>query len=122
MKHLGNCTPTEFLKQAMAMRQPLKEWLERTGIPAIRARKPENLEEMDADQRREAMIEQARRNMPDIIQAALEKDYEGSVALLCMATFTEPKDFDTHTIAEYMAAINAVLSNEGVKGFFTLYL
>lgn len=120
MKHLANCTPTEFMKQAVKVRRPFREWIERTGIPAIRARRPEGFEDMTPDERREALIIQSRENMADIVAAAIEEDFEGTVNLLCLATFTDPAEFDSHPFSEYLSAVNAMLSDEGVKGFFTL--
>ena len=122
MKHLANCTPTEFLKQVRRLRGPFRAWLEVTGIPAIRARRPEGFEDMTDEEKRDALIEQARLNTPEILDAALEKDFDGTIALLCMATFTEPEDFDSHTLGEYLQAVNAMMTDEGVRGFFTLYL
>ena len=61
MKHLANCGHRDFLRQAMKLRRPLKAWLERTGIPAIRARRPEGFDEMTEEQRAEALIEQGRK-------------------------------------------------------------
>lgn len=122
MKHLANCDHRDFLRQAMKLRRPLKAWLERTGIPAIRARRPEGFEEMTEEQRAEALIEQGRKNVPDIIEAALEKDFDRSVEVLCLATFTEPEDFDDYTLTEYIQAVNEMMASAEVRNFFTLAL
>ena len=122
MKHLANCTHREFLKQAMLIRQPLKMWLERTGIPAIRSRRPEGYDDMSEEEQIRAKIEQARKNMPDIIDAALQKDFDGTIALLCLATFTGPEHFDDHTLTEYILAVNEIVNTQEVVDFFTLYL
>lgn len=122
MKHLANCTHTEFLKQAMKVRAPLKAWLERTGIPAIRARRPEGVDDLPEEQRRDALIEQARKNLPEVIDAALERDFDGSIELLCLVTFTDPADFDENPLSEYIMAVNEIMSDPGVRDFFTLYL
>ena len=122
MKHIANCTNTEFLKQVQAVRGPFKAWLEKTGIPAIRARRPEGYDAMTEDEQREALLEQARVNTPEIIDAALSRDFDGTVDLLCLVTFTDPADFDAHTIAEYIQAVNEILRDPGVRDFFTLYL
>lgn len=133
MKHLANCTNTEFLKQAMLLRAPLKSWLERTGIPAIRARRPEGWEDLteeqektltpeEQQQRRTAMIEQASRNTADIIDAALRMDFDGTIQLLCLATFTDPDRFDDNPLSEYFSAVNEIMRSPGARDFFTLYL
>ena len=122
MKHLANCTHREFLKQAMRLRAPFKAWLERTGIPEIRARRPEGYDDMTAEEKLAANIEQGRKNMPEIIAAALEKDFDRSIEILCLATFTDPEAFDEHTLDEYILAVNEMMSDPGVRNFFTLAL
>lgn len=133
MKHLANCTNTEFLRQATAMRAPLKAWLERTGIPALRARRPEGLAELTPEQeaalpeeeraaRAEAMLRQARDNTADILDAALRRDFDRTIELLCLATFTEPEHFDDNPLPDYLEAVSAILRDRGVCDFFTLYL
>lgn len=128
MKHLANCTNTELLKQSVQIRPLLREWLQRTGIPAIRARRPEGLgspEGKDGEwsqAQREALIAQGRANTRDIIDAALTNDFEGTVELLCMATFTPRERFDDNPLSDYIAAINEIMRSDEVSGFFTLYL
>ena len=122
MKHLANCTRREFLKQAMLIRAPFKAWLERTGIPAIRARRPEGFDDMTDDEKKEALILQSRDNLPEIISAALEKDFDRSIDILCLATFTPPEEFDDHTLDEYIIAVMEMMNDPGVRHFFTLAL
>ena len=122
MKHLANCTHREFLKQAMLLRRPFKAWLERTGIPEIRARRPEGYEAMTDEEKRDAMVEQARVNLLEMFEAALTKDFDGTIELLCLATFTAPEAFDDHPLNEYLMAVNDMLIDPGVRNFFTLAL
>lgn len=133
MKHLANCTNTEFLKQAMLVRAPLKAWLERTGIPAIRARRPEGWEELTKEQeskltpeereaRRNALINQAERNMSEIVDTALRTDFDRSIELLCLVTFTDAEHFDDNPLSDYIAAVMEIMRDPGVRNFFTLYL
>ena len=122
MKHLANCTNTELMRQFLAMRAPLKSWLERTGIPAIRKRRPEGLDALPDDERAEALRRQAAENTADVIDAALTADFDGTVALLCMATFTPVEEFDAHPLIEYIDALREILRDPGVAAFFTLAL
>lgn len=127
MKHLANCTTTELLKQATLIREPLRAWLKRTGAAEIRRRRPEGLALPEnpadyTDEQRAALIRQGRENTADIIAAALQEDFEGTVSLLCLATFTDRDRFDDHTIAEYIAAVGEIMRSESVVDFFTLYL
>ena len=127
MKNLANCTPTELLKQAVRIREPLRSWLEATGAKEIRARRPDGMALPEdpsewTEEQRAALMKQARENTRDIVAAALEKDFEGTVNLMCLATFTERDDFDDHSLSEYIDAINEIMKSGEVRDFFTLYL
>lgn len=122
MKHLANCPADEFMAAVVKMKYHFADWLKKTGIPAIRERRPEGYADMDQQQRVEALQELTTVNMGDIFAAAIETDPEGTKDLLCMATFTEPKEFGSHTMPEYLVAISEMLSDKEVVGFFTYYL
>lgn len=122
MKNLANCTPTEFMRQSMKLRAPFAAWLKKTGIPEIRKRRPEGFDEMTDTEKAEALRAQSAENMTDIIAAALEKDYEGTVEVMALCCFVDPKDIDAHPMAEYLEAIMQMFSSEAVRGFFMYYL
>ena len=122
MKSLANCTPTEFLQQAMRIRAPFREWLSRTGIPELRKRLPDGYDDMPKEEQVTAAVKQGQKNFSDMIAAALEKDFDATVDLICLFTFTDRADFDSNPFQEYLAAILDCLHSEAVKDFFTLYL
>lgn len=122
MKHFANCNPDEFMTQVVKFRAPFVAWVEKIGIPEIRARRPEGYDDMTAEEKAKAINRMANENMGEILAAAMEKDMEGTRELMCLATFTEPKDFNKHTMVEYISAILAMLASEEVRGFFTFYL
>lgn len=122
MKNLANCAPTEFLTQAFKLRGPFAKWLEETGIPEIRKRRPDGYDGMKAKEKSEAMAEQAKENMGDMLAAALEKDQQGTLEVMALSCFTDPKDVDAHPMTEYLDAILEMLGSEAVRNFFMLYL
>ena len=122
MKHFANCTPDEFISQVVKFRGPFVDWVKEIGIPEIRARRPEGYEDMSQKEKVEAISKMAAENMGEIIAIALEKNPEATKNLMCLATFTDPGDFNNHTMVEYLTAIMQMLGNAEVKGFFTLYL
>lgn len=122
MKHFANCTPDEFISQVVKFRGPFVDWVNAIGIPEIRARRPEGYDDMDQKEKIEAISKLATENMGEIITIALEKNPEATKNLMCLATFTDPEDFNNHTMVEYLTAIMQMLGNAEVKGFFTLYL
>ena len=122
MKHFANCTPDEFISQVVKFRDPFVNWVEEIGIPEIRTRRPDGYEDMSQNEKVEAISKLAAENMGEIITIALEKNPEATKNLMCLATFTDPEDFNNHTMVEYLTAIMQMLGNAEVKGFFTLYL
>lgn len=122
MKHFANCNPDEFMAQVVKFRAPFAEWCEKIGLKEIRARRPEGFDAMDDEAKAEAIRRIANENMGEILAAALEKDMEGTKRVMCLATFTEPEDFNRHTMVEYLGAILAMLNSQEVRGFFTFYL
>ena len=122
MKHFANCTPDEFMAQVVKFRAPFVEWIKEIGIPEIRARRPEGVDTMTDEEKREAIPRIANENMGEILAAAMEKNMEATKNLMCLATFTEPKDFNKHKMVEYISAILDMMRSEEVRGFFTFYL
>lgn len=122
MKTLANCTPTEFLKQTMAIKAPLERWFKETGIPEIRKRKPAGFDKMTAKQKEEAISEQANDNLADMLAAAMEKDPDGTLEVMALCCFTDPADVDSHPMVEYLDALLEMIGNEAVRSFFMLYL
>lgn len=122
MKTLANCTPTEFLKQSLVLRKPLEKWFDEVGAAEIRKRKPEGFDEMTDEEKTAAITEQGKANLGDILLSAMEKDMDGTLEVMALLCFTDPKDVDTHTMTEYLEAIAELITNPGVRGFFTLLL
>lgn len=122
MKHFANCTPDEFISQVVKFRGPFVEWVNDIGIPEIRARRPKGYDDMNQEEKAEAISKLAAENMGEIMSIALEKNAEATKNLMCLATFTDPADFNNHTMVEYLTAIMEILANTEVKSFFTLYL
>lgn len=122
MKHFANCTPDEFMPQAMKFRRPFVAWLENIGVQEIRARRPKGFEKLSDKEKADALSRLATENTGEIIAAAFEKDMAATTEIMCLATFTDPKDFNKHTMVEYLRAIMEMLKSEEVRGFFMFYL
>lgn len=122
MKHLANCPMPEFLKQANRLRAPFVEWINKTGIPEIRKRMPEGFDAMTDDEKKVAYRQQINDNMADIITAAVDKDPDGTMQVIGIATFTEPDQYAEHSFPEYMQAVMEMYRDDYVRDFFTYYL
>lgn len=122
MKSFANCTPDEFMVQVIKFRAPFTEWCQKIGVKEIRARRPEGFDKMKEKDKADAIAKIATENMGEILAAALEKDIEGTRQVMCLACFTEPEDFNSHPMTEYLAAIMDMLTSREVRNFFTFYL
>ena len=122
MKHLANCTPREFFTQTVKMRKPVEHWLAKIGMKEIRARVPDGYDKMTAKQKEEAVNKQSMENLSEIIWASMEKEPESTLEVLGLCTFSDANADDAPPMAEYMAAVMEMLSNEAVRNFFLLCL
>lgn len=122
MKSFANCSPDEFLMQVVKFRGPFLKWCENIGLHEIRSRRPDGFDKMSAEEKAEAISSLSMENMGEILMAALEKDPAGTKDVLCLSTFTEPEDFNTHPMTEYLSTVLEMLSSREVRSFFTFYL
>lgn len=129
-KNLVTCKPTEFIKQTNRIRKAAERWMKNIGVADIRSRRIEGIEpitpQMDAKEVMEVRLrnakrvsDQSKRNMRDMIEAALEKYPEDTLELLALACFVEPEDVDNHRISFYLANLADILSDREVISFFT---
>ena len=119
MKTLANCSPREFMRQTVLMRQPVAKWLKDTGIPELRKRMPEGYDDMTPEERTQAVQKQSLKNISDMLFAAFEKDEEGTLTVLAMCCFTPVEKVNDHPMTEYMKAVLDMFKNEVVRDFFT---
>ena len=122
MKNFANCTPEEFMKQAVKFRAPFLKWIEDVGIHEINARRPDGYDDMKQEEKAQIAYKIIAENYGEILGVALEKNLEDTINIMCMATFTDREDFNSHTMTEYLEAIGEMLRSKEVKSFFTLYL
>lgn len=118
MKNLANCKPSEFLKQTNRIRKVVAKWLDLTKIMEIRKHIPDITEDMTDEQKRKAFGEQARKNLSDIFDAALEEHPQETLELLGYLCFVEPDDVDNHPMSEYLQAFGEIMNDEAVVSFF----
>ena len=119
-KTLATCSPTEFLVQANKIRKVAAKWLEETEILNIRKRPVEGIaDNMGDDERKTAVAKQVKKNISDMLDAALEKYPKDTLELLAMVCFVEPDEIDDYPIMEYLNAVTTVIGDEAVLSFFT---
>ena len=130
MKTLVNCTPTEFFAQTNRIRKSAEKWLKDTKVLEIRRREPENLPELsDATsvedkarilaERKEIIRKTAFANLNEMLNAVIDEYPKETIELMALCCFVEPEDADKHTMSEYLANFNEIISDEAVLGFFS---
>lgn len=130
MKNLANCKPSEFLKQTNKIRKAVANWLELTKVLEIRKRQPDGLiqltVDMNSEEKARAILKnkelteiQIKANMSDMLDAMLDEYPDETLKLLGLLCFVEPEDIDNHQMTEYIAAMDELIANRAVLGFFT---
>lgn len=129
-KNLVTCKPTEFLKQTSRIRKAAEKWMKAIGVLDIRKRKAEGLREitkdMDPEEVAAARLEnarkiadQSRRNLLDIVTAAMDDYPSETLEILSLACFVEPENIDDHRVSFYLANLADILADPDVLSFFT---
>lgn len=130
MKTLVNCTPEEFLVQTYKIKQSVSKWLTDTDILNIRKRLPEGLvkvndipegesKEKVLENNKKLLAEQGKKNLSAILDAIMVDHPKETLEILALICFIEPKDVNNHKMHEYLVAINEIINDEAVIGFFT---
>lgn len=119
MKNLANCTPTEFLRQTNRIRKSVERWLTATDIMNIRKRLPELAPELSEDEKKQAIRAQMRKNISQMLDSIMEEHPDETLELLALICFVEPENVDDHPMNEYISAVNELINDEAVIGFFT---
>ena len=89
MKHLGNCTPREFLSQSAKTVNVLENWLKVTGVMEIRKNKPLIPKDADKETRDDLLAEQGRKNLLEMFNsAAIEHPEETPAPRLILRDLT----------------------------------
>lgn len=119
IKTLASCNPREFLVQTNKIRKKASDWLSKTRILEIRAKQPTLDIHMNMEERKNAMREQTKANLGEMLDAILE-DYPNETAeLLGLMCFIEPEDLDNYEMANLLGCAAELLGNQDVIDFFT---
>ena len=115
-KTMANCTTAEFLRQSNKIRHAIAEYLDYTKILDIRKNKPVFKDGMTDDEKKAAIKAQARKNISDMLDCALEDNAEATVRILALLCFIE--DADEAAQLEPFEVLDVIMS-ERVLNFFT---
>ena len=128
MKNLANCTPVEFLRQTNKIRHSVEGWLKETGILEIRKNKPTLIEITDSmsdeekqkaeTENKERLAAQAKKNISDMLDKALDTNAEKTIQILAMMCFIDAKDANQVKPTTYLKNVAEILEDEDVIDFF----
>ena len=119
MKTLATCSPVEFLVQTNKIRRYVERWLSLTKIMEIRKRLPAFEDDMSEEEKKQATMQQVKKNINAMLDSVLEEYPAETAELLGLLCFIEPEDLNNHTMLEFIPAITELLENQEVLSFFT---
>ena len=115
-KTMANCTTAEFLRQSNKIRHAVSEYLSETKILEIRKNKPALKDGMSEEEKKAAYREQAKKNISDMLDNALEENAEATTRVLALLCFIDDEK-EAETIDPF--EVLDVLMSERVLNFFT---
>ena len=119
MKNLSNCKPSEFLAQTIKIKNLVRDWLDATKIMDIRKNFSQVDKNLSAEERTNAIVNQALSNWSDMLDRMFIDNAEKTLALIALVNFIEPEHVDDYEMGDYLQSISELLSDSRVLSFFT---
>ena len=119
MKNLSNCKPSEFLAQTIKIKNLVRDWLDATKIMDIRKNFSQVDKNLSAEERTNAIVNQALSNWSDMLDRMFVDNAEKTLALIALVNFVEPERVDDYEMGDYLQSISELLSDSRVLSFFT---
>ena len=119
MKNLSNCKPSEFLAQTIKIKNLVRDWLDATKIMDIRKNFSQVDKNLTAEERTNAIVNQALSNWSDMLDRMFIDNEEKTLALIALVNFVEPERVDDYEMGDYLQSIGELLGDSRVISFFT---
>ena len=119
MKNLSNCKPSEFLAQTIKIKNLVRDWLDATKIMDIRKNFSQVGKKLTAEERTNAIVNQALSNWSDMLDRMFIDNAEKTLALIALVNFVEPERVDDYEMGDYLQSIGELLGDSRVISFFT---
>lgn len=119
MKNLSNCKPSEFLAQTIKIKNLVRDWLNATKIMDIRKNLSQVDKNLPAEERTNAIVNQALSNWSDMLDRMFIDNAEKTLALIALVNFVEPERVDDYEMGDYLQSIGELLGDSRVISFFT---
>ena len=118
-KNLSNCTPKEFMVQTRLIKHSVEKWLKDTGILNIRKDVPDLPDDLDEDEKRKRIEEQAKINLSKMFDAIMEEHPDETLELLGLLCFVPAGEVNSHPMNFYYEALTELLNDQAVWSFFS---
>lgn len=119
MKTLANCSMAEFLRQTNKIRHAVSEYLTVTEILKIRSTRAVIPQNTDPYEEERIIGEQAKKNISDMLDKALDENAEKTVEILGLLCFKEGKEVEEMEAAEFLDVAMDIVTSDRVISFFT---
>lgn len=110
MKTLASCTPIEFARQTVLIKNYVAKWLTDTDILNIGK---QGTIGVDGDAK-----QVMKHRLSTMFDAILAEHPEETIKLLALVCFVPVEKVNDHKMNEYFAALNELINDEAVVGFF----
>ena len=110
MKTLASCTPIEFARQTVLIKNYVAKWLTDTDILNIRK---QGTVGVDGDAK-----QVMKHRLSAMFDAIFAEHPEETIKLLALVCFVPVEEVNDHKMNEYFAALNELINDEAVVGFF----
>ena len=110
MKTLASCTPIEFARQTVLIKNYVAKWLTDTDILNIRK---QGTVGVDGDAK-----QVMKHRLSAMFDAIFAEHPEETIKLLALVCFVPVEEVNDHKMNEYFSALNELINDEAVVGFF----
>jgi 5-methylcytosine-specific restriction endonuclease McrBC regulatory subunit McrC len=118
-KNLANCTPKEFMVQTRLIKHSVEKWLTDTDIMNIRKTLPDLPDDLDDEEKKKRMEQQAKENLSKMFDAIAEEHPDETVELLGLLCFVPLDETNDHPMNFYFESITELLNDQSVWSFFS---
>lgn len=118
-KNLANCTPKEFMVQTRLIKHSVEKWLTDTDIMNIRKTLPDLPDDLDDEEKKKRMEQQAKENLSKMFDAIAEEHPDETVELLGLLCFVPLDETNDHPMSFYFESITELLNDQSVWSFFS---
>lgn len=117
-KNLANCNLKEFMVQTRLIKHHVEKWLTETDIMNIRKNMPDIPDDIDDEEKKELLTDQAMKNISAMFDAIFDEHPDDTITLIALLCFVPENEVEEHPMTYYMQSITEMLMEKTVWDFF----